>query len=267
MANPKDQVWRVGQLSEATGLTVRTLHHYDQIGLLAPSRRSTGGHRLYLSDDVSRLSTIVILRRAGLPLAEIKILLAQDSIDVAELIEQQASRLEAALIETVAFGRRLQEHPIDEIVSDPLEVRELTSWMPAMDISAQPIVFLVYRDVEEAHRRLIEMFGFGQGVISRKDDGTVGYAEIAVPMGTIRLHGLRPGLQAPDPGTDPSSMTVVEVADVIQHARRAEAAGAQIDRPVATLFGMREYLVFDHEHHLWCFQQPVQQGSQDPFAS
>lgn len=200
---------------------------------------------------------IVILRRAGLSLAKISEVLAQDSFDIADLIQQQVSRLETALIETVAFGRRLQENPVDDIVCDPQEIRELSTWMPLNDIVAQPIVFLVYRDVNRAHSRLVEMFGFGPGVIAHHEDGTIGYAEITVPMGTIRLHGLRPGLQAPDSEADPSSMTVVEVADVVRHARRAQAAGAEIVRPVGTLFGMREYLALDHEHHLWCFQQPV----------
>jgi DNA-binding transcriptional MerR regulator len=50
--------WRVGELARRTGLTVRALHHYDEIGLLRPSLRTPSGHRLYAGADVSRLQQI-----------------------------------------------------------------------------------------------------------------------------------------------------------------------------------------------------------------
>ncbi|MGU3291688.1 MerR family transcriptional regulator [Williamsia sp. M5A3_1d] len=61
-----EKLYRVGQLAELTGLTVRTLHHYDDIGLLSPSRRSGAGYRLYAGDDVTRLYEILALRQLGL---------------------------------------------------------------------------------------------------------------------------------------------------------------------------------------------------------
>lgn len=257
MPDEDTRLWRIGELAAATGLSTRTFHHYNQIGLLTPSRRTTGGHRLYSADDVSRLSMIVLLRRAGLSLAEIKRVLETNTVDVATLIEQQSKDLEAALIDTRAFGRRLVDRPIETLIRDPKQIRELLNVVPRAHITAQPIVFLVYADVERAHRRLIEMFGFEPGPISRESDGTAGYAEITGPTGNIRLHRPRQGLSAPDPDADPASMTVVGVRDIDAHFDRACAAGAMIDRPLRTLFGMREYLAFDHEHHLWCFQQPA----------
>ncbi|TDD20775.1 hypothetical protein E1218_22005 [Kribbella turkmenica] len=129
--------------------------------------------------------------------------------------------------------------------------------MPHHSITAQPVVFLVYADVERAYQRLIEMFDFQPGVLGREPDGTCGYAEVSGPMGNIRLHGPRPGLSPPDPSSAPSSMTVVGVADLTVHLEQAAAAGAEIVRPISTLFGMREYTAFDHEHHFWCFQEPA----------
>src|SRR5436853_6916 len=58
-------MWKVGQLAKRTGISVRTLHHYDQIGLLTPSHRTESGHRLYDRDDVVRLQQIVMLRQRG----------------------------------------------------------------------------------------------------------------------------------------------------------------------------------------------------------
>src|SRR5258705_1415874 len=62
---------RVGELAAATGLTVRTLHYYEEIGLLVASGRSEAGHRLYADADVQRLYRVCLLRRLGLPLGEI----------------------------------------------------------------------------------------------------------------------------------------------------------------------------------------------------
>lgn len=65
------RTWKIGELARRTGLTVRTLHHYDEIGLLSPSYRTGSGHRLYTAEDVQRLQIIVSLRQLDLPLKEI----------------------------------------------------------------------------------------------------------------------------------------------------------------------------------------------------
>ena len=66
---------KVGTLARKTGLTVRTLHYYDEIGLLSPSRRSEAGYRLYGADDVARLQQIMSLRQLGFSLEDIQALL------------------------------------------------------------------------------------------------------------------------------------------------------------------------------------------------
>src|SRR5690242_18846864 len=63
--------WKIGDLAAATGLTVRALRHFDDIGLLCPAERSPAGHRWYTGDDVRRLYRIVALRQLGIPLSEI----------------------------------------------------------------------------------------------------------------------------------------------------------------------------------------------------
>jgi DNA-binding transcriptional MerR regulator len=50
--------WKVGELAKRTGVSVRALHHYDEIGLLSPSHRSEAGYRLYTEIDVARLQQI-----------------------------------------------------------------------------------------------------------------------------------------------------------------------------------------------------------------
>jgi MerR family transcriptional regulator, thiopeptide resistance regulator len=61
----------VGEVAELAGVTVRTLHHYDELGLLSPSERSEAGYRLYSHEDVARLQEILIWRQLGFVLAEI----------------------------------------------------------------------------------------------------------------------------------------------------------------------------------------------------
>jgi DNA-binding transcriptional MerR regulator len=103
--NSEDRSWRVGELAEATGLSVRTLHHYDEIDLLPPSGRSTSGHRRYDADDVRRLHRIVALRGFGLSLAEVGQVLDGELTDPRELIQQQLQLVEQQL----AAGNRLQQ--------------------------------------------------------------------------------------------------------------------------------------------------------------
>jgi DNA-binding transcriptional MerR regulator len=62
--------WKVGELARRTGVSVRALHHYDEIGLLSPSYRSQSGYRLYTEDDVMRLQQILSLRTLGFSLVE-----------------------------------------------------------------------------------------------------------------------------------------------------------------------------------------------------
>ena len=73
----------VGQVAETFGVTVRTLHHYDEVGLLRPSRRSAAGYRLYTGDDLVRLQHVVVYRRLGFSLEEVALLLDDPDADVA----------------------------------------------------------------------------------------------------------------------------------------------------------------------------------------
>lgn len=68
--------WTVGQVAERFGITVRTLHHYDEVGLLTPSARTYAGYRLYTAADLERLQAVVGYRRLGFSLAEVAQLVA-----------------------------------------------------------------------------------------------------------------------------------------------------------------------------------------------
>lgn len=73
--------YSVGQVAAFAGVTVRTLHHYDEIGLLAPGKRSHAGHRRYGDDDLDRLQQILFYRELGFPLDEVAALLDDPDVD------------------------------------------------------------------------------------------------------------------------------------------------------------------------------------------
>ncbi len=80
--------WKVGELARRTGLSVRALHYYDEIGLLSPSRRTDAGHRLYTADDVSRLYRISLLRQLGFRLEDIAHVLDDPQWQLREAVQQ-----------------------------------------------------------------------------------------------------------------------------------------------------------------------------------
>ncbi|WP_342617422.1 MerR family transcriptional regulator [Rhodoferax sp. GW822-FHT02A01] len=84
---------KVGELARRTGLTVRTLHHYDAIDLLRPSARSEADYRLYNQTDVARLHAIQALRHLGLSLADVKTMLKRDGEGLSDTIARQIRAL------------------------------------------------------------------------------------------------------------------------------------------------------------------------------
>ncbi|MCH5585339.1 MerR family transcriptional regulator [Shimazuella sp. AN120528] len=93
--------WKVGELAKQTGLTVRTLHHYDQIGLFSPSQYSDTGHRLYAEMDIVKLQQILSLKQLGFSLDEIKEAMENPNFDPIKVIKMQ--------LESVKEHIRLQE--------------------------------------------------------------------------------------------------------------------------------------------------------------
>ena len=97
MTAQQAQFWKVGQLAVSTGLTVRTLHHYDHLGLVRPSQRTAAGYRLYGESDVERLYQVLALRQLGLPLDAIGDVL-DGALSIDALLERHRAYLDRQLI-------------------------------------------------------------------------------------------------------------------------------------------------------------------------
>ncbi|MER5732940.1 MerR family transcriptional regulator [Streptomyces sp. NPDC002138] len=85
--------YSVGQVAGFARVTVRTLHHYDEIGLLSPSSRSHAGHRRYDDGDLDRLQRILFYRELGFPLDEVAALLDDPGTDPQEHLRRQHALL------------------------------------------------------------------------------------------------------------------------------------------------------------------------------
>lgn len=103
-----ERTWRIGEVSERTGLTRRTLRHYDELGLLVPSERSWGNYRLYSSDDLLRLLQIQNLKALGLSLEEIATALDDPSMDAASALAGHLAHLEAHIAAEQRLAARLR---------------------------------------------------------------------------------------------------------------------------------------------------------------
>jgi DNA-binding transcriptional MerR regulator len=104
MKSGDKRIFQAREFANLTGVTVRTLHHYDRLGLLKPSRYSQAGYRLYSEGDFARLEQIVALKFIGFSLNEIKNILSRGSFDLPaelrkqrEAIEEKRRRLELAI--------------------------------------------------------------------------------------------------------------------------------------------------------------------------
>jgi len=102
-------MYRVSEFAEKAGVTVRTLHHYDRLGLLSPAHRTEGGYRLYGEQDFARLQQIVTLKFIGLPLKQIKVLLDNGNLDLQSTLRLQRQLLLEKRAQVDAAIQAIQE--------------------------------------------------------------------------------------------------------------------------------------------------------------
>lgn len=152
--------WTVGELAQQAGVSVRTLHHYDQIGLLSPTR-SAAGHRRYTEPHVARLTQVVALRSLGLSLGEIRRCLDSGEA-LAATLTRQLRDLELRVAQTTALRDRLAT-----------VVAQLHS---GRDLDSHDLMTLIgdTRMLAEGKTKIVEEAGNGEVLVRSKDDITAG---------------------------------------------------------------------------------------------
>jgi MerR family transcriptional regulator, thiopeptide resistance regulator len=256
--------WRVGALARATGLTVRTLHYYDEIGLLSPTRRTSGGHRAYSADDVQRLYRICALRQLGLPLAGVQGALNGEQWDLEGALVEQLHSLAARLSNEQRLHSRLASL-VQALQTDrqpsTTDLLEVLEQMNTLEAGVQRrIGILVYKDLQRAHNYLIDTFGLGPGDLTQDGEGRIVHGELQAGDGVLWLHPEAPdyALASPETLGRATGMVAVIVDDVDAHYRYATEHGATIRyEPIDQPYGYREYSAIDCEGHLWSFMQPL----------
>ncbi|HOG45327.1 MAG TPA: MerR family transcriptional regulator [Anaerolineae bacterium] len=92
------RAYSISQLARLAGVSVRMLHHYDQIGLLRPSARTAAGYRLYEEQDLLRLQQILFFKELDLPLGEIGRILDDPGFDQLRALEQHRQLLQQRMV-------------------------------------------------------------------------------------------------------------------------------------------------------------------------
>jgi MerR family transcriptional regulator, thiopeptide resistance regulator len=250
MGEGGEGAWKVGELAKATGLTVRTLHYYDAIGLLSPSRRTAAGHRIYADRDLQRLYRISLLRRLGLPLEQI----ARSLDDPAWTLRSAVNRHVHELDRRIALSQRLRHRlaGISAVLDDngadaPPNTRDILQILEDMimlDTTVQRrISILVYEDIETAHDYLVRVFGLGAGPLERDGEGRVVHGEVQAGDGVIWLHRVSPGFGLASPKTLGASTGMLAV--MVDYG------------PTNQPYGVREYGARGPEDELWSFMTPL----------
>ncbi|SFL06902.1 DNA-binding transcriptional regulator, MerR family [Paenibacillus sp. 1_12] len=134
------QHWKVGALANMTGLTVRTLRFYDQIGLFSPSGHSDTGHRLYNEADIKRLQQILSLKDLGLSLEEMKSVLKGHTYSPSDIVDIQIERVRKNIKTQQKLLAELERVAERMSHQDPLSIDAFISLLETMKVSHEKYI-------------------------------------------------------------------------------------------------------------------------------
>lgn len=264
MSPTAESTHKIGELAETSGVTVRTLHYYEEIGLLMPKDRTEAGHRLYGPSEVERLYRICLLKQLGMPLDGVRASLERGGADIGDVIRDHLTELDARLEAENRLRARLARlvGTVSAGSEPTTEILDVLEDMSMLETTVnRPIASLVYVDLEAAFTFLTDVFGLGPGELTKDPDGNVVHGEVEAGTGTIWMHPESAEFRLGSPqktGVSTGTMVII-VDDVDAHHRHAADRGAEIRyAPVDQPYGYREYGAHDSEGHLWSFMKPLE---------
>lgn len=184
--------WKIGELAHRTGLSVRMLRHYDEIGLCRPAKRSAAGYRLYSEADLHRLQQVVSLRQLGLSLEEVRICLDGRQLSAEQVIELQLERLNAMIARQQKLRSRLVA------ILERLRMSENISPDDLIQLIEETTMFEKYYTPEQLDELRQRADDLGpEGMQKAQEDWTTLIEEVRIEM---------------EKGTDPAEERVLELA-------------------------------------------------------
>lgn len=140
----------VKEVSRITGVSVRTLHHYDAIGLLKPAKITDAGYRLYDDTALRRLQTILFFRELEFPLQEIRVILDSPAFDPMDALESQIKLLELRrqhLDDLISHARNIQNTGVIDMNFKPFDKSQVDAY--AAEAKAKWGKTEAYREYEQ----------------------------------------------------------------------------------------------------------------------
>lgn len=128
---------KIGELAKQTGLSIRTLHYYDEIQLLCPSHRTETGHRLYGDRDIIRLQQILSLRQLSFSLKEIRDCLENPEFSLPHVIDLHLARLKEQMTVSRTLFDKLSAIARELQVNQSVAIEDLIQTMETITMSEQ----------------------------------------------------------------------------------------------------------------------------------
>jgi DNA-binding transcriptional MerR regulator len=147
---------KVGELAKQTGLSVRTLHYYDEIGLLSPSFRTDTGYRLYVAGDIARLQQIKSLRQLGLSLEEIRDCLRRPDFSPLRVVQHHIARLREQMDLQQQLCQRLEALAACLSSAEEVSVEQFLQTIEAMNMVEKYYTPEQMAELQERGRQLGE---------------------------------------------------------------------------------------------------------------
>ena len=186
----KFEALKMGELARRTGLTVRTLHHYDEIGLLKPSLHTEAGYRLYTRGDVARLQQVLSLRQLGFALEEIRDCLDRPGFAPLEVIRLHVTRLR----EQIELQRKLCER-LEALVEHFRTAEEVSAdeFLYTIEVMTMIESYYTPEQMESFRKRSAEAAAAGVDLAQQAQEGTAAWQELLAQL-KVEM----------DSGTDPA---------------------------------------------------------------
>lgn len=208
---------KVGELAKQTGISVRTLHYYDGIGLLKPSERTQTGHRLYTPEDIVRLQQIISLRQLEFSLDEIHNCLENPNFNLSSVVTLHISHLR----EQIELAHKLYNRL--ETIADTLNQKK--------DISIQDLIGTI---------KVITMFEkyYSQEQLEELKQRRLQVGDEQIRQGEDAWKELISQVQSEmQKGTDPASQTMQKLAQRWMNLIQAFTGGnPEIEKSLNTMY-------------------------------